>query len=392
MKTSACVLFMLAGAATLACGSLGDPGKKPVLATITGELQESTPQSVTVSPASAGGTRVAVVWLGLSNNYSVAEDLPVQPVFPSRFQLALSDPPPDDVIVTAAKVPKEPAATPPGPGPSPTPAPPSGGAQPKDLDVNVSGWPADFGFAVGSIVAYDDLNGNGRLDLVDDGATAYVDRILGANTELLLMYFQGTFPPNVVQKSGQSISPFADMQGVAPLAGYNLLDLKECAATATDLGGAGGATPAAPPCTPRLAWMPVAGTLYTLPLTGDPTWGDLMCRKGTNVFGGSSGSAEAPASTPGSGGSGQPPPQADAGAAIDASAGDGGAAAPDPSLPAANDPKLQCAPDGRSFTYDCHPTPPPQPKLCSGPQIAETGCGAWIRPSPPPSNWPCPSP
>jgi hypothetical protein len=210
-----------------------DPGARPVLATIHGEL--TSQPSFTVQAAS--GVRVAVVWLGfLVDGYSVAEDLPVQPVFPSAFTIDLRTPPPDDVIVTKAKVKqkadqKPPSSPPPSPGPTPSPAPPqTGKSHPLDLtyDDDVAAWPDDFGFAVGAVVAYVDLNQNGKLDLVDEGGSGYVDQIAGANDRLILMYFQGAFPQDRTLPNGGHGSQFRAGDGVQPPDGYNLFLVPHC--------------------------------------------------------------------------------------------------------------------------------------------------------------------
>jgi hypothetical protein len=367
-----------------ACGSLSkDPGARPVLATLHGEL--TNPQSMTFQAAS--GVRVAVVWINLTNGYSTAEDLPVQPVFPSAFRIDLTSPPPEDAMVTKAKVKaNDRHASSPGPDPvpGPTPAPPStGNSHPLDFDYDdgVAQWPEDFAFAVGAVVAYEDLNQNGKLDLVDEGATAYVDRIAGANETTILTYFQGTLPADRTLANGVRESQFRDGQGQQPQLGYNLFHEARCAVT-LDTGPAA----STPPCTDVSRWLGM-DTLYTLPLTSDPKWGNLMCKKGTGGFGGSS---SASASADPSGGPSTPPspPRLDAGLGHDAGAGDA-AVSPDPSLPAAGDPKIQCSPDGKSFTYDCHPAPPPPPRLCGAPQLVDISCGGRAMPNPPPPNWPC---
>ena len=111
---------------------------------------------------------------------------------------------------------------------------------------------------MGAIVAYDDLNGNGRLDLVDQGATAYVDRILGANEDVILSYFEGTLK-----------SELTDPAGHMPALGFNLFALPK--------GSAPG------------AWLPIE-TPYTLPLTANPKFSQIMCSNGKgfgNMFGSS---------------------------------------------------------------------------------------------------------
>ncbi len=397
-------------AASVACGSLASD-KDPVLATVHGEL--TNPQSLD-TPLD---TRVAVVWLGFAHGYSLAEDLQVQPVFPSQFKLELTHVPPADAMVNKANLKaKNDQATPPSPPPdgdpsAPTPAPsggsggtggvggtggPSGRAgagagvatsgSVHAADMSPSTWANDFGFAVGSVVAYQDLNHNGKLDLVDEGATAYVDRILGANPSTILVYFEGTIPAD-----------FADEDGKLPQRGYNLFHIADCSVSATtgaarsdgtgqDLGDSSAS------CNDKTQWLPIE-TLYTLPLTGDPKFSDIMCKNGGSFSvgetSGSGGGGEATgnsSSPPPSGGSSGGGGSTGGFGGTDGGLGDPDASVPGPTYPAANDPLLQCAPDGRSFTYDCKPQ---TPKLCG--DTVSVSCGSLPLPDGPiPANWPCP--
>jgi hypothetical protein len=384
-------LALLALAACAACGSLSkDPGARPVLATIHGELSKA--DSLTLDNPS--GVRVAVVWFGfLDGGYSLAEDLPVQPVFPSAFKIDLNSPPPDDVMVTKARV-KQKAneATPeppPQPGPTPTPAPPqTGRSHPLDVtyDDSVAAWPDDFAFAIGAVVAYVDLNQNGKLDLVDEGASAYVDQIAGANDRMILAYFQGSFPQDRTLPNGGHESQFRDGDNLQPPDGYDLFLIPRC--TSTDLGGA---SPGQMPACAKSKWLGM-DTTYELPMTSDPKWGSFMCKNGSG-FGGSSGSSSQ--SSNGSGGGGSPgstppgPPNPDAGLPKDAGPGDG-AVPPDPSLPPAGDPNITCSADGRSYSEKCTPPPATPQRLCGAePQISQVCGGLRMVPNPPPPNWPC---
>jgi hypothetical protein len=346
-----------AGLVVSACGSLsGNTSQHPVLTTLHGEL--SNPQSLSFD-SSASATHVAVIWLGMNEGYSIAEDLPVLPVFPSQFKLEIRDPPPAEAMITAAASQAGGGQAPPqgdpvpsqgpssGPAPSPAPAPSSGPTASPTPSA-----PPDFALAVGSVVAYEDLNGNGKLDLVDEGATSYVDRILGANPGLVLVYIQGTLTPGT-----DFANLLRDDSGSLPQPGFNLFH----SAQGTD----------------KSAWLSM-DTLYELPLTGDPRFASMMCRNGL-------GFSTAPASpSPGQ------PPLSDAGldAALDDAEIDA-AVPPDPPLPSPNDPNLKCAPDGRSFTDCAPPAPPPQPTLCA-PQQVGLECGSIPAPTPLPPNWPCP--
>src|SRR4051812_20096590 len=82
-------LGALTAFALVACGALqGDTGASDPLVTMTGLLSGDDQLLTGTRP------RVAVVWMQDDGAVNVAEDLPVQPVFPSRFVLPLRRPPP----------------------------------------------------------------------------------------------------------------------------------------------------------------------------------------------------------------------------------------------------------------------------------------------------------
>ncbi|HEU4537161.1 MAG TPA: hypothetical protein VFS00_23730, partial [Polyangiaceae bacterium] len=183
-----------------ACGSLPeDPSETEGLATLQGELtnQGALPLD--------GNVRIAVIWrrpdVGGQISFSVAEDVPVEPVFPSKFRVVLHNPPPEEAMIVASEVFPDPDDGPgnPEPGtPEPYPAPPAptpAGLEPSAVVAqDGGGLPPDLRVAMGTLVAYVDENGNGRLDLVEEGAPGFLDRVVGTNKELLLTYFEGTIP------------------------------------------------------------------------------------------------------------------------------------------------------------------------------------------------------
>jgi hypothetical protein len=227
-----------------ACGSLdSNTNSAPTLATLQGSVLN--PKSLDISTSSA--VRVAVVWRGgiggSEQQFSVAEDLPVQPVFPSAFTIAFTSPPPAAAMnaesaavpviwcVPDAGIPLSPlcalldgggastgAGAPPcgldaglapceGVGAPPLSGPdaqgvaesPNGDNQeagarlppmvpPLDTPTNAS---PEGQYAVGTVVAYLDNNHNGKLDLVAEDASAYVDQIIAANQDMSIVYLQG---------------------------------------------------------------------------------------------------------------------------------------------------------------------------------------------------------
>lgn len=299
----------------LACGEVGDVENRPPLATLDGQLTRSTTQALT----SAANVRIAVVWRSVDGGYSSAQDISVTPVFPSKFHLELSDPPPATAMAHAA----------------------AGGGDGRET------WPADVGVALGSVVAYEDVNGNGKLDLVDQSATAFVDRVLGVSAELSLVYFEGSTIPSSFK---------TDPAGNRAARGYNLLRFASCGILEKtcnrDADG----------------WLPMT-TLYEVPLTGEPAFGTLMCQGLNDGFGSSatSGSAGGVVSTA-------------------AHIGPG----PDGVWPRTDDPHLSCIAEvgGRAYRYTKCETS--SPGLCAR---AETQCTTtrWeFQTAEPPAGWPCP--
>lgn len=252
---SCCAPALLA--ALTACGTLSDGENPAQLATIQGQLTNAqaidTPSSI----------RIAVLWQSAQERggFTVAQEVEVEPVFPSKFKLALTAPPPAIAMLTPGRGDDDNA--PAGP-PESTPSSPSqGGSGPIPTDFDFDDGPRDLRLGFGFLVAYEDTNGNGKLDLVDEGATAFVDRILGANPELLVLYAEG----NVKHPE------LADSHGNSMQLGYNLFKYRGCFENLLERAD-GGANPAA--CVPEAAWLPI-GSLYDLPITSDPEFSELMC-------------------------------------------------------------------------------------------------------------------
>jgi hypothetical protein len=219
MKSTLASLGCAVAALSVACGSLdGHTGTPSTLATVRGEMTNATNVSLT------GAIRVAVVWLNAGPSYNVAEDLPVQPVFPSNFVIQLDEPPPAGALL-----------------------------------ANNQGL--SFQAAIGFVVAYEDLNGNGKLDLVQNDTGAFTDKIVGTNPQgMALIYLQGTLPTND--------GGLVDSDGKSPSLGYGLYSVTPCAG---DGGDAGGFHPCA-----VTHWSDVSSP-YDLQISDDPQINQLMC-------------------------------------------------------------------------------------------------------------------
>jgi hypothetical protein len=362
-------ILSLSLASLIACSGLdSDRSQKAPLATVVGQLSASTSAVVT-----GPNVRVALLW-GRDDNtvFQVAQDLPVQPVFPSKFRIELRDAPPEAMIFNPFA--KHDNAQPGNPGPpdtdvpGPTPAPvPGGGGSPSPGGrVSVLGGssatPPVVRVALGAVVAYEDLNGNGKLDLVESNAASFVDRIVGANPDLMVVYFDGAIP---------DYEGLRDNAGKRPSPGFNLFRKDTHCAQALEATGnpkGGEAAPSGPSvsCTETpSAWLGME-TLYDLAITNSPTINQWMCKDKRSY--------DTISSSGGIGG-GRPnqgrPTQ----------------------YPVSGDPKLECFSDGTGYSYGEKPVCTTEYKgACIGSVTScagGSGVELWYRPSPVPSDWPC---
>lgn len=319
----------------VACGSLPEDTQKPgALATMNGTL------AVQNGANAPGSVRVALVWstegAARSNGprYNVAEDLEVAPAFPARFQLTLRNPPPSDALVLLEK----------------------------DMDMPV---------AVGSVVAYEDKNGNGKLDLVDANASSFVDGIVGTNDDLLVVWLSR-------EPSANLIAEMRDPQGGIPHAGYNLYRYHKSICTVS--GGSAGASEGQGPTPSGIrplteptgngcnepnvaAWLPIDAA-FDLPITNDPQFNQLMCRS-------KDGTTPTTPDAPPPSSSSSPAPQAPE----------------QPQYPAPGTKGLVCSTDGRSFTLNACPEPQ---GLCPSGDVSCALRAESIQPGAPvPAGWPC---
>jgi hypothetical protein len=231
-----------AAAATAACGNLdGHTDAPSVLATVQGQLTFASSTGTI-----ADDVHIAVIWqTGTPGQFNVTEDLPVQAGFPSNYTLPLTEPPPAAALAHPINYPE------------------------------ISG-------ADGVVVAYEDLNGNGRLDLVADDAGAFVDRIVAGNSNLGLIYYSSTTGslPDIVTSLP---SP--------PTLGYNVVT-QSCIPLDGGITGPDGGF-----CDWNV-YLPIS-TPYDLVFSDDPTLNSLMCgskayvlTSGSSSGGGTSGTGD----------------------------------------------------------------------------------------------------
>jgi hypothetical protein len=216
-----CLAPILVGALNAACGSLdGHTSSPSTLATVQGELSLAAD-----APTMPDHVHVAVIWqTAVAGQFDVAEDLPVQAVFPSQYMLQLTEPPPPSAI------------------------------------SHDPGHP-EFSFAYGVLVAYEDRNGNGTLDLVPDDAGGFIDRIVATNPSRALVYLDSS--------TGSLPSP--DAATGTPTLGYNLIT-QDCTPLDGSLMGPDGGY-----CDWNV-FLPISTNSYDLPFSSDPKLNDLMCQ------------------------------------------------------------------------------------------------------------------
>jgi hypothetical protein len=149
-------LLLLSG-----CGSAAGPTYAPKLGTLNGTVTSNT------SVATPAEVRVALVWStfptgGASFSLQMAQDVTVRAEFPAQFRLDLETLPPDAAMIT----------------PDPAKAAEAGASPGSRV-------------ALGALVVYDDVDGDGRLELIAPGASTSSDRVLGVAEDFMVLYFEG---------------------------------------------------------------------------------------------------------------------------------------------------------------------------------------------------------
>ena len=274
--------FLFSSLALAACSGSAGPSDGQPYATLQGTVSSSLTDL-------AGPSRAAVIWEAASGDQvRVTQDIAVGGTFPASFTLPLTALPPEAALQTAD-----------------------------------DGTP----FSIGTVVVYEDDNGNGKLDLVslDQPAT---DRILGTLPNEVLFYIQGTPPP-----------PSA-FDGVQLATGFNLVALPVYEPS-PDASCEPGCMPVE---THDFEIVPLT-TALTIELTGSPALASLLC--GTDQ-------------------------------------GQGGSGSVAPSLPPAGA-TVTCSADGTAYEYTLCPVPATP---CST-ETCQSGWGA-IGKGPTTTSWPCP--
>lgn len=287
MKRLAIACTALTVACATACGGLpANEGSPSTLVTLHGSVQSQS------GALSGSDVRVALIWES-GESHALAVDEPVKAEFPASFSLPVTSAPPSGFIVPNDKV---------------------GGAK----------------VAVGMLIAYEDQNKNGKLDLLDETSTKAIDKVVGTDRTNLLVYIESA--PN-------GFDGMKDDKGAVPRLGFNILK--------PDANGNG------------FVWQPISTQLV---LTEDSSADaqTLMCKSGGSSESGVGYSKTAPA----------------------------GVIGPNGAYPAPDDPNLACnasTPDQYSYTVDTLTLNKPCVQ-----QYQSVTTVYSKQPGTSPAGWPCP--
>jgi len=272
------------------CGAAAGRDYGPPFATLFGVITSSEVQT-------PSEVRVALVWKKRDpegNLLRAAQELAVKAEFPVRFRLDVNTLPPAEVMNWRM--------------------------------VNGQLDPS-FRYATGTLIVYEDLNGNGALDLLSSDAQTSVDRVLGTPERLSVFYVEG---------------PSAPRTGPGAHAGYNL---RREPPTVDPQPGAAVCTPTQ---VGEREYLPLSAEI-PVALTGAPELSREMCERvmPSSSSDGGSGSCAAPTVPQGA--------------------------------------QLTCSADGMSYVYKlCQSSG----GLC-GRVSCDYGCARCSPGDPIPAGWPC---
>lgn len=289
MKRLGIVLTALGLLGATACGGLpANEGAPSTLVTLHGQVQSAA------GGVSAADVHVALIW-GNAADHLLAVDAPVQPTFPAGFSLPIQNAPPASFVVPN-----------------------------KDLGNAEAVW--------GAVVAYQDLNKDGKLDLLNKSSTHYIDRIVGADKTQLIVFLNSAPPAGATQ--------LKDSNGALPHAGFNIMHMSGSGSSFT--------------------WVPLT-TELTLTEDDSTATQKLMCASETSVSAAGTGTVNAPPGTIG----------------------------PNNQYPASNDPALTCNFAGNVDEYGYTADKVTVDRPC----YTETTSTTTIyskAPGTSPAGWPCP--
>jgi hypothetical protein len=273
------------------CGGAAGRDYTPPFVSLNGVVTSS-------DVATPSQVRVALTWKHKDpegNLVRSAQELAVAAQFPVRFRLDITSLPPADAL--------------------------------NQRKISDGQYDPNWRYATGTLVVYEDVDGNGVLDLVSTDAVTTIDRILGAPEHLSVFYTEGSN----VRRGGSGPQPGFNLRREPPLVDPQPGD-PQC--SARQLGGQ--------EYLPLSMEIPVA-------LTAAPELSREMCA----VMEPSPGGCSPPTCQP---------------------------------LPVPSGAQLTCSADGTAFVYKVCPTPR---GLC-GSSSCSYGCATRAPSDPIPPDWPCP--
>jgi hypothetical protein len=168
------------------CGSAVSSTDDPAIAVIHGHV---TGQVTGVAHA----LRAVLVWRSPDQSENLAvQETNIEPQLPATFALNVTERPPAAVLRTIA----------------------------------VPGTDRTIVRATGTIAVYEDLNDNGRFDLVPPGAFHATDRLLsdGNSAQVSIVYYEGSADDIAAAKDGLMFVDISDDALVPPHPGFNIYD------------------------------------------------------------------------------------------------------------------------------------------------------------------------
>ena len=176
------------------CGGIGDHSYTPPYMTLSGTIRQITLDHVPTN------VHVALIWEGdggMTDGHVIraADDLAVASTFPTQFTLDVKSLPPDFAMVHCSSLEYD-------------------GDDGTTHNICAEGFGLDKAAVFGraEVVAYEDLNGNGKLDIVpDDSPTPSPDRAIGRSKGTAVRYLPGQY--RVTPKSNKAYTLFPTVNG-----------------------------------------------------------------------------------------------------------------------------------------------------------------------------------
>ena len=245
-------VLVVASGGILACGG-AETSNGAAIGTMSASLKGSVanPKSVPLGKS----VHAAVVW-HTASGFSVGENVAVQGTDAS-FALDLVHPPPASALMPAS-----------------------------NFGAASAAWPASTKIAVGTVVAYDDSNGNTTLDLSQSGTTS-ADGIVASNSAQVLVYVDGPLPGTEASQGYNLVAYGSDCAGPPLLTAAGSVTSNGPVTGSGDEGGSTLST--APSSGPVTGSPPLSGGGVGTPSSGSPYLFPGLCAAGTSLSGSATG-------------------------------------------------------------------------------------------------------